>query len=94
MAGIPPSAADVNNYAGSIARDLDMLFDRVRILQAWLITVDLTAAPYSMTTGDQAVIKSAFSDLDTLRTVYEGTATQGTLKDFRAFAKQLHGPSI
>jgi hypothetical protein len=94
MAGTPPSAADVNNLVGSIARDIDMTLARVQIMQAWLLTVDLTAAPYSMLAADQATIKSAFSDLDQLRTLYQGAATLAAAKNFRTFAAQLHGPSL
>lgn len=94
MAGTLPSAADVNNLVGAICRDVDMLFDRVAIMQGWLVGVDLTAAPYSMTTADNALIKSAFTDLFQLRQIYMGNATLASAKDFTAFAKQLHGPSL
>jgi hypothetical protein len=55
---------------------------------------DFTAAaggpgPTGYTSGDIAVVKSAFADTKILNDVRLGNATQGSLKNFNAFTGQL-----
>jgi hypothetical protein len=82
----------INNNAASLARTVDGAFLRVQLFKAWLDTqVDANLiSAYGYVQGDLDIIRSSFVDLELLRTVYQGTATQGTLKDFRSFAKQLY----
>jgi hypothetical protein len=89
----PTSAAEVNNIVGGTARSLYSVLNQVKQIQAWLLATDLKAAPYSFSVGDEANIKSAYTDLDKLRTVFEGTATQTPAYDARTFAKLLIGPT-
>ena len=80
-----------------VIQNLDQAFLQVQQIQTIMaahVDADFTAAntnpgPTGYAAGDVTTMKSAFSDLDLLRTVYQGTATQGTIKDFRAFAKLI-----
>jgi hypothetical protein len=64
----------------------------VQIFKAFLDTqTDAALQALGYSAGDVAVLRSAYTDLDKLRQVYEGVATQGTTYDFRTFAKQLVG---
>ena len=92
--GFPTSKNDIDSRAGTLAVQLRDAFLGVQRFQAFLVATPdatLTAAPYNYTAGEVASMKSAYSDLDQLRTIYEGTATLGSVKDFRTFAKQLTG---
>lgn len=90
--GLPKTKADWDSRGGSIALDVRSVFDRVLAYKTALdatIDADLQAAGY--TSGEIATLRSAFTDLDKLRTIYQGTVTQATTYDFRTFAKQLTG---
>lgn len=90
--GATSTQAEVNATAAQVARSLFNTMRSVEQFKAWLDTQsesDLTARGF--TSGEVAVLKSALGDLDTLRTVFEGTATQGTAYDFRTFSKLLLG---
>lgn len=84
--------ADIDNQATALARGLDTQLDRVAKFKAWLdarTTEDLVA--YGYTEQEVAILKSAFGDLDLLREVYAGGRAQADVKDFRVFARHLHG---
>ena len=90
--GLTASKADIDAQAGNTALTVREAFRTVQVFQAWLLTqpdANLTALGY--TSGEVANLKSAFTDLDKLRTIYEGTATQTPAYDFRTFAKLLVG---
>jgi hypothetical protein len=93
--------AEVNATALQIVRQVYAAFANVQRFQAYLaatpdatITGLPTGGATQLTTGDVATLKSAFTDLNLLRTVFEGTATQASLKDFRTFAGQILGPGL
>lgn len=85
------SAADINHSVGSIAAQLDHLMVQIQRVQVFMAATDLKVAPYTMSSGDEATIKSAMTDLDQLRQVYQGLATRTPAYDYRTFAKQLIG---
>lgn len=90
--GLTKNKADLDQRAASCALDLRGVMDRIRIFKSVMDTLtdtDITNLGYTSTEKDQ--LRSAFVDLDKLRTIYEGTATQGTTYDFRTFAKLLTG---
>lgn len=90
--GIQPAKADVDATAGDIARRLNLAFDLIADFKFWLdakTVGDLEALGY--TTGEANTLKSAYADLEQLRTLYAGAATLGSAKDFRTFAKLLWG---
>jgi hypothetical protein len=93
--GLTSTKSDIDNVAAAIAFDLRSVMDRISYMQAFLAgktTQDLTDRGYTTSPVDEvAQLKSAFTDLDKLRTVYQGTATQATAYDFRTFVKFLTG---
>jgi hypothetical protein len=90
--GIGNTKSDVDNRSGLAAIALRDAFVKIKDFQTYLAATPdatLTAAPYGFTQQEVNTLKSAFNDLDLLRTIFEGIATQLVLKDFRTFAKQL-----
>jgi len=82
----------VDSTSGNVAATLKTSFDRVQAFKTWLDTqldADLITLGYVQAEVDR--LRSAYTDLDLLRQVFQGTATQATLKDFRAFAKLIWG---
>jgi hypothetical protein len=81
--------ATINAQATNIARDLDRAFLRVQQFAAWLATQpDATLiTSYGYVQADLDVLRSATTDLDQLRTIYQGGAILAVAKDFRTFAK-------
>lgn len=90
--GIIATKAMVDAQAGGLARDLEVLMDRIGQFSDWLdskLDAELTALGYDST--DIANLRSAYgggNELDKLRQVYEGAATQGTPLDFRVFSSR------
>jgi len=92
--GIVPTKDQIDNNGGSLLKNLDDALARCERLQTWLLaTPDATlqAAPYSYSSQEVATLKSAFSDIAQLATIYRGTANLAVAKDFRQFAKLLWG---
>lgn len=92
--GYPVNKNDVDGKAGQLALTLRGNFDAIRNFKIWLDTkvdADLTALGY--TGSEVATLRSAAADMDQLRQIYEGLATLGVAKDFRAFTKLLTGVS-
>jgi hypothetical protein len=90
--GFPANKLDVDSRAGQLALQLRDTLRQVSLFKAWLDSqtdAALTALGYNST--DIAQLRSSYVDLDKLRTIYEGTATQATTYDFRTFAKLLTG---
>lgn len=90
--GFPQTKADIDSRAGALATSVRDLLGQVQRFQQYLVATpdaNLTGLGYSTT--EVAQLKSAFTDLDKLRTIYEGTGTQASVYDFRQFAKLLTG---
>lgn len=97
MIGQQLTGADVNATAAQIARQLYSAMANVQRFEAWLAATPdatLTSAPYGLQSGDVATLKSAFTDADKLRQIFEGSATQGSAYDFRTFLKQAIGTGL
>lgn len=60
----PRNADEVNINTGQVCRQFLNTRDVTHQQQQWLLAIDLTATPYSMTPEDQTAIKSAISTLD------------------------------
>jgi len=93
MAGIEYTQDEFNERIGGLARDLNVVLNRIGEVRAYLdtMTAGEVEALYGYESGEGSVIKSAYADLDELRTVYEGSAAVANAKDFRTFAKRLYG---
>jgi len=90
--GFSATKADFDAKAGSLALALRQALANIKEFQAVLAaTADATLTADGYTSGEVATLKSAYTDLDKLRTIYEGTQTQGSTYDFRQFAKLLTG---
>lgn len=86
---------EINSAASQIARQVFSALQNAQQMKAWLdgkLDADLIALGFS--SGDVAILKSAFTDLDKVRQIFEGSITQSTTYDFRQFSKQLLGIAI
>lgn len=93
--GAPADQAEINAAAAQITRSLFASMQNVTEFKAFLdtrTTGDLTTLGF--TSNEAAVLKSAFADLATLVSVFQGAATQATTYDFRTFSKQLLGVGL
>jgi hypothetical protein len=89
------SKAELDSAWGGIAVSLFATMDNIAKVKGALDTLDvnaLQAAPFGYTSTEANQLKSAAADLDKLRTIFIGTATQATTYDFRTFSKLLLGP--
>jgi hypothetical protein len=94
--------SSLDNSLGSIISALDGAFAQIQAMEAFFAAhpdADFTAAaggpgPTGYASGDVSTMKSAYSDLDQLRTIYQGTANLVVAKDFRAFAKLIAGTLV
>jgi len=83
--------AQINSIAGSLCLQMLNLMYQIQQFQSFLAATDLTQAPYSMAAADQNTLKSAFTDLDQLRQVFQGLATRTPAYDYRTFVKLIDG---
>jgi hypothetical protein len=89
------SKLELDNSWGGVAGSLFATMDNIAKLKTvldTLTTTDLTNLGYTSTEANQ--LKSAATDLDKLRTIFIGTATQATTYDFRTFSKLLLGTGL
>lgn len=92
-AGLVPSKNQLDTTMGSIALSLNEVMTQIHQMQEYLAAqadADLEAQ-FGYSAQDVANFKSAFADLDQLRTIYEGAASLSAAKDFRAFASRIWG---
>lgn len=94
-AGATIGLLDINQRAYQLSLGLHQMFRQIEDFNQYLSqnggATFLEGAPYNMSQTDAGNIISAFSDLDQLRQLYEGTATLTADKDFRAYARWLWG---
>ena len=78
--------------AGGLAQLVDGTLLRVQQFKIFLDTIpDATlTSTYGFVQADVDTLRSALTDLEQLRTIYQGTATLAVAKDFRTFAKQTY----
>lgn len=86
----------INADAGSIARSVFAGLNAVVQFKTWLdsITDANLIAVYGFLQADVDDLRSGFSDLNQLSTIFNGTANLAVAKDFRAFAKRLNGDGL
>lgn len=86
-----------DSLMNAVITQLDGVMLQIQEIEVFLAAhpdADFTAAaggpgPTGYASGDVTNFKSAFSDLDQLRTIYQGSANLSVAKDFRTFAKLL-----
>jgi len=90
--GLPVSQQEVNQRAGDIARSFQRGFDDVLTMKGYLdATPDQDLIELGFTAEEVTTLKSAFSDLAQLGTIWSGQAALADPKDFRTFVRQLWG---
>lgn len=93
--GLNPTKAEIDSTIGNLARQVQEHFARVTTIKFYLdgtLDAELIAKGYLQ--AEVNTIKSAFTDLAQLNTLYIGGATLGVAKDFRAFTKLLWGLGV
>jgi hypothetical protein len=95
MAGIPFNKESINHDLGSVTRQVYASLDNVRKLKIALDGApNQTLLDIGFTQNDIDTIRSAFTDLDNLRQIFEGGRNQMTAYDFRTFARRLIGTGL
>jgi len=97
--GFPTAKGDVDSRAGQLSLQLRDTFTQIQTFAAWLATqtdanlLALTppAGGVVYTQSEVNTLRSAVTDLDQLRTIFQGGAALASAKDFRTFAKLLTG---
>jgi hypothetical protein len=90
--GFAAAKADYDQRAGGLAMALRDDLARIAAFKAHLDTrTDANLIALGFTQGEVDTLRSAFGDLDQLRTIYEGSVNLSVAKDFRSFAKLLTG---
>jgi len=90
--GLNNEKTQVDETAGRIARDLNVVMERIADFAYWLDGIgqaELVAGGY--TEQEAATLLSAYADLDELRSIYQGALDLPTAKDFRTFARRIWG---
>lgn len=82
----------INGKVGGLARELDSTFLRIQQAKTFLDTIadGTLIGTYGYVQGDIDVLRSALTDLEQLRTIYQGAVNLSVAKDFRAFAKSTY----
>lgn len=90
--GLPVSKNEIDGRAGDIARSLQRVFRDVLTLKSYLDqTPDADLVTLGYTEAEVATLKTAWSDLFELSTIWSGQANLTNAKDFRTFVRQLWG---
>jgi len=90
--GLPVTKNEIDSRAGDIARAFQDQFNDVATMQGFLVATpngDLETLGY--TPDEVASLKTAFTDLAQLGTIWTGQAALATAKDFRTFVRRLWG---
>ncbi len=89
------SQSELNNVTGAIASSLFATMDNIAKVKQVLDTLTVAnLETLGFSNADANLLKSTFADLDKLRTVFNGTATQSPAYDFRTFAKSALGTGL
>ena len=92
MIGNDVSKTQLDSALGKNSAAIKYAFDQAILIKEYLDTKteqDLIGLGY--TSGEVAVMKSAYTDVNQLATIFTGAAALGVAKDFRTFLKQLWG---
>jgi hypothetical protein len=92
-AGDQPSVAQVNATVGGFATQLRALFQGIQNFEAWLSAYGGAAALQTLgfTSGEASTIVSTMGNLNTLASIYTGTATQPAVFNYEANSNALWG---
>jgi len=90
--GLPVTKAEIDSRAGDLARAFQDHFGDVVTMQQFLTATpnaDLETMGY--TPDEVATLKTAFTDLAQLGTIWTGQAALPAPKDFRVFVSRMWG---
>jgi hypothetical protein len=91
-AGFQPNQAQVNQNAGQIAVSVRNIMQQVQNFQAWVSTQGAAGLEaLGFTAADAATVISTIGNLNTLASVYAGTATQPAVFNYEANSNALWG---
>lgn len=96
-AGRSLSQAEINNAAAGIAGSLAATMDNIVKMKAVLdgYSSAQLVSNFGFVQADADVLKSAFTDMANLATIWTGGAATGTMpRDHRVFVKQLLGTGL
>lgn len=88
--GINPLKPEIDLVCGQLALAVHTALAHAAEMNEWL-AAQTNLVELGYTPDEDYMIKSAFSDLDQLRTIYLGDAALANVKDFRTFAGKLFG---
>jgi hypothetical protein len=90
--GLPVTKTEIDQRAGDLARSFQRAFDDVAVMKTYLdATVDAELVALGYTSEEVATLKTAFTDLTQLGTIWIGAAALPTAQDFRTFVRRLWG---
>lgn len=90
--GLPVSKAEIDSRAGDITRAFQRAFDDTATLKGFLdATVDADLETLGYSPEEIATLKTAWTDLTQLGTIWAGAAALPAAKDFRVFVRRLWG---
>ena len=99
--GDQPTHAKINATSLQIVRQVYSAVANIQRFQAYLAaTTDAaiialpTGGATALVQADVTLLKSAFTDLNQLTTIFTGAANLSVAKDFRTFAGQILGPGL
>lgn len=88
--GIALTKAGVDSRSGNLTWTLTDTLNQIHAYQARLVSIpDATLVALGYSAGEVATLKSAFTDLDKLYSIFNGTQTQATTYNFTTFAGLL-----
>jgi hypothetical protein len=90
--GLAVTKEEIDTRAGDISRAFQRAFDDVITMQGFLLATpnpDLVDLGY--TDQEVATLKTAFTDLQQLTSIWTGQAALPDPKDFRTFVRQIWG---
>lgn len=90
--GLPVTKNEIDSRAGDTARTFQRAFRDVLTMKGYLDQTpdpDLIALGY--TANEIAILKTAWTDLTQLATIWTGGAALPEAKDFRAFVREIWG---
>lgn len=90
--GYPTAKIDIDAKAGQLALQLRDVFQQIEAFQTYLASqTEQNLIDKGYGSEEVAILKSAYTDLDQLRTIWTGATALPTAHDFRTFAHQLTG---
>lgn len=91
--GFPQDKATLDNRAGSVALSLRDIFLQIQNLNAFLgAKTDPELAALGYSAPEITLLRASFTDLNALRLVATGAATQGALNNFLFNSNKIVGP--